>query len=194
MQQEQHLAWLQFESLSREYQALKSEQSARIGFRDNLLYVTLGSLGALLGYSFFSLEQLEVNADRALALLAGPWITIILGWTYCINDRVITQIARYVELNLKQKMQQIEGLDRCAPFEWEILHRTDENRFARKLMQLIIDLFAFPIAGVTFIVLSLSQSYLSLGVMGTTIAVFEVLLLLVLTWHIIANCGLLKKT
>ena len=34
-----------------EYNTLKAEQSARIGFRDNLLYVTLGVFGATVSFA-----------------------------------------------------------------------------------------------------------------------------------------------
>ena len=35
----------------KEYDKLKSEQAQRIGFRDNLLYVTLGLLGTVVSFA-----------------------------------------------------------------------------------------------------------------------------------------------
>ena len=39
------------EVLLAEYNCLKSEQAQRIGFRDNLLYVTLGVFGAVVSFA-----------------------------------------------------------------------------------------------------------------------------------------------
>ncbi|QDU12111.1 hypothetical protein [Gimesia aquarii] len=182
--------WIRFESLSREYQVLKSEQSARIGFRDNLLYVTLASMGALLGFSLFDNSLDSKDSERALCLLAGPWISIILGWTYSINDRAITRIARYTENQLKKHFERLEGLDSFSVLEWETIHRSYKGRFARKLIQISIDLFAFPFAGAFFLVLAIQKSKMDFGNFGLCLIILEVILLILVAGHIILNSGL----
>ncbi|NJK28616.1 MAG: hypothetical protein HC925_09725 [Coleofasciculaceae cyanobacterium SM2_3_26] len=60
-----------------EYTSLKAEQTQRIGFRDNLLYVTLGAFGGILSFAVS-------NPANYFALLVLPWICLILGWTYLV--------------------------------------------------------------------------------------------------------------
>ncbi len=50
----------------KEYDKLKSEQAQRIGFRDNLLYVTLGLFGTLVSFAVS-------NPSNYYALLVVPW-------------------------------------------------------------------------------------------------------------------------
>lgn len=72
-----------------EYQKLKDEQIARIGFRDNLIYATLVAIGGLLSYAL-------ADAANARALLILPLATFTLGWTFLINDAKISAIGRYL--------------------------------------------------------------------------------------------------
>ena len=57
-----------------EYKAMKQEQLARISTRDNLMYVTLASLAAVVAAAI----QLK---HPALLLLIPP-VCLVLGWTY----------------------------------------------------------------------------------------------------------------
>ena len=71
-----------------EYDKLKTEQSQRIGFRDNLLYVTLVVFG---GVASFAVSK-EANYYAFLIL---PWTCLILGWTYLVNDEKMgTNLSR----------------------------------------------------------------------------------------------------
>ncbi|RWX48825.1 hypothetical protein VT99_10522 [Candidatus Electrothrix marina] len=53
-----------------EYSSLKAEQASRIGFRDNLLYVTLGVVGGVCAYAV-------KKPEHASALLLIPWACFI---------------------------------------------------------------------------------------------------------------------
>ena len=68
-----------------EYDKLKTEQTQRIGFRDNLPYVTLCLFGG----------TIAITTTNYYALLVVPWICLILGWTYLVNDEKISAIGRY---------------------------------------------------------------------------------------------------
>ncbi|WP_425443915.1 hypothetical protein [Streptomyces aidingensis] len=70
-----------------EYQAVKDEQRARIGFRDNLLYATLASMAAIIAVAVPSGERVPV-------LLLLPPVCVLLGWTYLVNDSNIWSTAR----------------------------------------------------------------------------------------------------
>ena len=69
-----------------EYDKLKVEQIQRIGFRDNLLYTTLGIFGAVVSFAMS-------NPANTYALLVVPWVCLVLGWTYVVNDEKISAIA-----------------------------------------------------------------------------------------------------
>ncbi|MEC3992127.1 hypothetical protein VSR01_00625 [Actinacidiphila sp. DG2A-62] len=118
-----------------EYQSIKEEQRARIGFRDNLLYVTLA---AVAGVAAASLE-----AARATMLLALPPVCVVLGWTYLVNDEKISAIGRYVRTELAPRLGELAGPGAGAVFGWETAHRGDARRRSRKAVQCLVDLGAF---------------------------------------------------
>ena len=106
-----------------EYDKLKSEQAARIGFRDNLLYVTLGVLGAVVSFAV-------ADKTNSYAFLVIPWVCIILGWTYLVNDQKISALGQYIRYNLvnRVKEQMGDNTNLESIFGWEIAHRSDPRR------------------------------------------------------------------
>ena len=86
-----------FEVYFQEYSKLKEEQAQRIGFRDNLLYVTLALFGTVLAFAL---------GDKAnpYALLVLPWVSLVLGWTYLVNDQKISALGRYIRYTLVEKV------------------------------------------------------------------------------------------
>jgi hypothetical protein len=125
----------------KEYDKMKSEQAQRIGFRDNLLYVTLGLFGTVISFALS-------NPANYYALLVVPWICLILGWTYIVNDEKISSMGRYIRHTLVDKLKEHTGYsDLNTLFGWEIAHRDDKHRKRRKIQQLIVDEITFVISG-----------------------------------------------
>ncbi|WP_432158719.1 hypothetical protein [Streptomyces sp. bgisy153] len=123
-----------------EYQSVKDEQKARIGFRDNLLYVTLAVVAAVIAAA--------VQAKRTEMLLALPPVCVVLGWTYLVNDEKISAIGRYVRETLGPRLAELAGY--ADAFGWESFHRADTRRKLRKVVQWVVDLLAFcvvPLSG-----------------------------------------------
>lgn len=120
-----------------EYQTVKDEQKARIGFRDNLLYVTLAVVAAVIAAA--------AQAERAAMLLALPPVCVVLGWTYLVNDEKISAIGHYVRDDLGPRLARLaaSGDEGPATFGWEAYHRGDTRRRARKAIQTVVDLTAF---------------------------------------------------
>lgn len=141
------------ELLLAEYQTVKDEQKARIGFRDNLLYVTLAAVAAL--------AAAAAQSGRASMLLALPPVCLVLGWTYLVNDEKISAIGAYVRRDLGPRLGELAagrggagggaGVPQApAVFGWETVHRTDARRRSRKVIQCLVDLVTFcavPLAG-----------------------------------------------
>lgn len=126
----------------KEYDKLKSEQAQQIGFRDNLLYVTLGLFGTVVSFAVS-------NPANYYALLVVPWVCLILGWTYVVNDEKISTIGRYIRYKLVDKVKEHTGYtDLETLFGWEIAHRDDKHRKRRKIQQLIVDEITFVFSGV----------------------------------------------
>jgi hypothetical protein len=117
------MADVQPEMAIAEYEQLKTEQIARIGFRDNLIYVTLIAIAGTLTVT---------HAARSHGyLLLVPAVAFVLGWTYLANDHMISAIGRYVR-------------DHPAlPMSWESAHASDGRRRSRKAIQLAVDLTVF---------------------------------------------------
>lgn len=123
-----------------EYAALKEEQKSRIGFRDNLLYVTLTVVAAVIAAT--------VQAKQPAIVLALPPVCVVLGWTYLVNDEKISAIGAYVREELGPRLSQLARGE--GAFGWERVHRENLRRRSRKAVQCVIDLLAFclvPLAG-----------------------------------------------
>jgi hypothetical protein len=159
------------EIILKEYDKLKSEQTQRIGFRDNLLYVTLGVFGAVVSFAVSS----PVNY---YALLVIPWVCLILGWTYVVNDEKISAIGRYIRYKLVDKLKEHTGYtDLDTLLGWEIAHRDDPHRKRRKIQQLVVDEITFVISGM--IALAVFWFLVPNSPLGVTILSWVELLLLI---------------
>ena len=181
-----------------EYDKLKSEQARRIGFRDSMIYVTLGVFGGIFSFAL---------ADKVnyYALLVIPWVCLILGWTYLVNDEKISAIGKYIRLTLTDKIKKsITNLEQKPTnaeqnqtktgnypsiFGWEISHRSDDQRKRRKIEQLIIDEITFVCPGIVALFafwFSASKIPLVIHLLCST----ELFLLLILCMEIIIYADL----
>lgn len=168
------------EILLEEYRQLKVEQIRRIGFRDNLIYVTLTAVGAIVAF------VISNKADYVV-LLVIPWVCLILGWTYLVNDEKISSIGKYINEKLATKISEnIKILEKTDLFNWESFHKTNKGRKRRKLVQLFIDLFTFVGPGVGAII---GFSTLSAYTISSpfVLVVIESLLLMYLFYEIIEH-------
>lgn len=130
------------EILLKEYDKLKSEQAQRIGFRDNLLYVTLGLFGTVVSFAVS-------NPANYYALLIIPWVCLILGWTYVVNDEKISALGQYIRIELAEKVKEKTGvLETESIFSWESYRRGTRGRKIRKIEQFIINQITFFIPGI----------------------------------------------
>lgn len=168
-----------------EYDKLKAEQTQRIGFRDNLLYVTLSIFGAIVSFAVS-------NESNYYAFLVIPWACLILGWTYLINDEKISAIGRYVRLTLSKQLSDKDSrLDEKKLFGWEVFHRSDHRRSRRKVEQLIIDEITFVVSGITALVVFwslVSEPSTFISILSIT----ELLLLIFLACEIVDYADLAK--
>lgn len=173
------------EILLAEYNVLKTEQGQRIGFRDNMIYVTLGSFGAIL--SFAIAEKINYHA-----MLLIPWICVILGWTYLVNDEKISAIGQYIREDLRAKIQGQLG-EGSGLLGWEGYHRGDHRRKRRKFEQLIIDLTTFVFSGISALIFFwLSVDDLSIGI--GLLSIVELIFLLILGFEILVYADLKKSS
>ncbi|MBE9065284.1 hypothetical protein IQ260_01305 [Leptolyngbya cf. ectocarpi LEGE 11479] len=146
-----------------EYRVLKAEQSMRIGFRDNLLYVTLGLFGAIASFAF-------TNTQGYNAFLVIPWVCLVMGWTYLINDEKISAIGRYVRHTLEKRISDLIGgsADEQYLFGWETAHRDDPRRKRRKYTQLVIDQITFVVSGLMALIV--------FWILASTVSAFTIIL------------------
>jgi hypothetical protein len=146
------------ELLKAEFDRLKAEQTQRIGFRDNMIFVQFAAIGAITSWVFTNLEK----PTSIYALFIIPWVCVALGWTYVVNDHMISRIGRYfrwvmeprarklarfdaIELTEKDSLGQPLIIDEV--FGWEPFHRIDSRRWSRKRIQLLIDELTFFLPG-----------------------------------------------
>ena len=168
-----------------EYEKLKEEQLKRIEFRDQMIYITLGIFVSILSFALS-------NKTNLYALLVIPWVCLILGWTYIVNDEKISAIGKYIRLTLTEKVKtQTDYSDIESIFSWEIAHRSDKRRKRRKIEQLIIDEITFVFSGLValFTFWSLEKN---LPLVIHLFCTLELLLLAVLAIEIIIYADLAK--
>lgn len=127
-----------------EYERLKEEQKNRIGFRDNLIYATLGSLALVVAAA---LQQ----KGRSDLLLMLPPVAFVLGWTYLVNDEKITSIGRYIRAELGPRLGVVTNAE-AGLLQWEHAHRGDGRRKSRKYFQLAVDLTTFCMPAVAAVI------------------------------------------
>ncbi|CAM5637878.1 hypothetical protein [Streptomyces aurantiogriseus] len=144
-----------------EYQSVKDEQKARIGFRDNLLYVTLAVVAAVIAAA--------AQAKRTEMLLALPPVCVVLGWTYLVNDEKISAIGRYVRGELGPRLAELAGAGTAEAFRWESFHRDDARRFSRKLVQCVVDLLAFCVVPLSALVVYWGGGQVSAGLLAVSV-------------------------
>jgi hypothetical protein len=121
-----------------EYERVKDEQKTRIGFRDNLVYATLTSIAAVIA------ATLSARGQANLLLLLPP-VSLLLGWTYLVNDEKVSAAGRYIRTELAPRLSALVPGE-TAVFGWETFHRSDPRRRVRKLLQLVVDLSMFCVA------------------------------------------------
>ncbi|WP_028804281.1 hypothetical protein [Streptomyces sp. 142MFCol3.1] len=143
-----------------EYQSVKDEQRARIGFRDNLLYVTLAVVAAVVAAS--------AQAGQPAMLLALPPVCVVLGWTYLVNDEKISAIGAYVRGELGPRLAELTGAE--AAFRWETAHRGDARRTSRKTIQCGVDLLAFCLVPLAGLVVYWASGQVSAGLVVLSVA------------------------
>jgi hypothetical protein len=158
-----------------EYERIKEEQKARIGFRDNLLYVTLTAMAAVI------VAAVPGRQGPAMLLLLPP-VSAILGWTYLANDAKISEIGHYIRSELAPRLATM-AQTADPVFGWETAHRGVPHRRSRKLMQLTIDLITFFAAPVAALVVFWTEASPSPALVAVSLA--ETALLLVLAAQIL---------
>lgn len=164
------------ELLVAEYAALKEEQRARIGFRDNLLYATLAAMAAVVAGALQS-------GNKAQLLLVLPPVSVVLGWTYLVNDEKISAIGRYVREELTPRLAALaDGRGGVRVFGWESAHRSDRRRGSRKILQLIVDLLTFCAAPTAAMIVFWVLGPVPAPLLAVSLA--ELALVAVLGWQI----------
>jgi heme A synthase len=123
-----------------EYFRLKEEQLRRIADRDHLLYANLVSVAAVWA---FALEHQE----HAYVLLALPVVCFVLGTLHLANDAKISAIGRYVTGPLQSEFNEVNEVERQKLFGWEAFHRTERDRSAIKLLELVGIALVFVFSG-----------------------------------------------
>ncbi len=121
-----------------EYGHLKEEQRIRITSRDNLIYATLVAIGAVCGTA--------VQLRSTAVLLALPAVCVLLGWTSVSNDRKVTEIGRYIRLNLASKLAMRMPVDSDL-FGWESAHRAGPGYRLRVSVQAAASIVTFCLPG-----------------------------------------------
>jgi len=156
----------------KEYQTLKEEQRARIGFRDNLVYVTLVAIGGILSYAL-------TNGANLSVLLVLPVVCFVLGWTYLVNDEKVSAIGKYIRTTLFDRVRELTREPDINVFGWEVAHRSDKRRVRRKLTQLFVDEVTFVgVAGIALLAFLRLAPVISSLLYGIVIAEFVLLVLL----------------
>lgn len=94
-----------------EYRALKTEQTARIGIRDNFIFANLTAI-AVVGFATLQTGWTDL-------VLAGAAGVTQLGWVFLANDRKIAWTRGYLRRDLRYRVAAEVGLPPDVVFGWE---------------------------------------------------------------------------
>ena len=169
--------------LLQEYKRLKDEQLARIRTRDNLIYVTLASLAAVV------VAILQARASELL--LIAPPVCVVLGWTYLVNDEKVSAIGRHIRVVL---VPQLESMTHGSVqvFTWEVAHRADRRRRWRKSLQLAVDVLTFCVPGLVALIVFWSNAQPRPVPFATS--TLEFVMILILAYEMVANSDRARET
>ena len=168
--------------LLNEYERIKDEQKDRIGFRDNLIYATLASMAVVVGAAL-------QGSGQARLLVIMPPVSLLLGWTYLVNDEKISAIGRYIRTDLGPRLAAlVEGLQ--TPFGWETIHRGDRRRISRKYLQLSMDILLFCISPLAALIVYWCNGPLRVPVLLVSLS--ELAAIIVLSIQIVRYADLRK--
>lgn len=164
-----------FKVYMEEYSKLKDEQRSRIGFRDNLKYVTLVSIGAILSYA-------TGDPKNYYAFFILPISNFILGWTWLLNDEKITSIGKYIQNNLTSCIIELLKSNDSTIFAWEHFHKKEEKRMGRKILQLLANELLYCISGLLSVFLFFHYSNTTLFIVSKVLILgcFEIILLIIM--------------
>jgi hypothetical protein len=155
-----------------EYDKLKEEQALRIGFRDNLLYVTLVVFGGVFSYAIGDVKHYE-------ALLVLPLACCILGWTYLLNDEKISSIKSYLKDDLDTRLKLLTGATTDNILGWENYQGNKKSRRLKKTFQLFINLMTFCFSGLGALIVFINKEPL-MTTLNQYFVAFGVLILITL--------------
>ncbi|MES2458471.1 MAG: hypothetical protein V4594_23150 [Bacteroidota bacterium] len=114
-----------------QFKVLKTEELTRIGFRDNMIYISLVAIGTVFA---FCLQKPEYD----FGLLVLPFFCIIMGWTYFNNDKKVNTIGAYLNKHLIPILKDNDEV--CS---WGEFRKLEVDRIERKSIQLGVDISLF---------------------------------------------------
>jgi hypothetical protein len=160
-----------------EYGEVKSEQRNRIQHRDGLVYTTLAAMAAVLAATF--------SVHDGAVLMVLPPLALVLGWKYLSNDEKIGTAGSYVRERLAVRAAELSGV--AGPvFEWETYHRAGPFQFARRYVQVGVDLLAFCVLPAAALIAFWVVGPCPAGLV--VVSVVELLLLVGLGWLMWLAC------
>ncbi len=123
-----------------EFLKLKDEQLKRIDFRDHLIYAHLIGVAGVAAWAIS-------HPEYGLVFLLIPWLCFILGWSYLVNDDRVSAIGAYIRKELTAQIRKSIDSPESTILGWEVVHRSDLDRVARRVWQFIVDEVTFVISG-----------------------------------------------
>ncbi|MFC1989776.1 hypothetical protein ACFLVW_04375 [Chloroflexota bacterium] len=111
----------QLQSHLEEYKALRSEIKTRLTYQHNLLNWALVFFAAMSGIGFGYPAALSTLTQMRLQwiLLFIPLIFLFIAFAYQEQYRMIADLGRYLNLNLRPKICSLLGITVEAAFAWE---------------------------------------------------------------------------
>ena len=153
-----------------EIKTLKDEQRDRIKQRDSLIYSVIVAVAAVAGGTRL--------AGAAVPLLLPP-VTLLLGWTYLINDQMVSAIGRHLRTQLAPRLAALAGTEVLL---WENIRLLDRRYRQRKTIQLIVDLIAFVVPALVAVVWYWTHAPANPALLA--VSVVETIAALIAAWQI----------
>jgi hypothetical protein len=161
----------EFNLLRDEVKALKDEQRDRIKTRDSMIYSVIVAIAAVAGGTRLG--------GPAVPLLLPP-VALLLGWTYLVNDQMVSAIGRHLRTVLVPRLEALAGAEVLL---WETDRLNDRRFRQRKSIQLAVDLIAFVLPALAAVIWYWAHGRTSPGLL--VVAGVEAAATVIATWQIV---------
>ena len=109
-----------------EYKCLRAEILDRLKFQLQITNYAITIIAILFSIILTAIGKEIISRDQYYIVLLLPWIFIFFAFTYREQDFLIIKLAKYINTDLKPKIEKVHGIKKNIIFRWEDFYRGEK--------------------------------------------------------------------